>query len=369
MKILFLMDQMYLHGGAERIVSQKMNYLLNHYKYEIYLITTEQKSKKPVYEIDSKVNWIDLNINYHREISYFNPKNLLKTILHFWRLKNHIQRIKPNLIISISFSPEQYFLPFIHKKIPKIKEFHSSRFNYKAGSWLKEKLDTTFEKYQALVVLNETEKSYYTNKNIVVIPNFTEFNSNINQLPKKEKTVIAAGRIAAVKQFSELIRIWKIASANFPNWKLKIFGDGEENDIRDLKATIESLDLCDNAFILPSTLNIQKEMQKASIYAMSSATECFPMVLLEAQASALPIISYDCPNGPRHIISNNIDGFLIEPNNKEVFAAQLVKMMLDENSRITFGKSATNNVLKYSKEIVMQQWNDLITKNHYVSSR
>ena len=119
MKILFLTDQTYHHGGIERILSQKINYLIDFYKHDVYLITTEQKSKNPVYNLDNRLNFIDLSINYNREISYFHPKNLIKTITHFLKLNQKISSINPDLIVSVSTSPEQYFLPFIHKKIPK----------------------------------------------------------------------------------------------------------------------------------------------------------------------------------------------------------------------------------------------------------
>ena len=77
MKILFLTDQMHMHGGIERILSQKINYLIDFYKQDVYLITTEQKNQISVYDLDKSLIWKDLLINYNREISYFQPKNLL----------------------------------------------------------------------------------------------------------------------------------------------------------------------------------------------------------------------------------------------------------------------------------------------------
>jgi glycosyltransferase involved in cell wall biosynthesis len=356
MRILFLMDQMYLHGGGERMLSQKINYLIEYYNYEIYLLTSEQKNKKSVYNLNPKLIWKDLEINYHRKLSYFHPKNILKTVVHFNKLNNEIAILKPNCIVSVSFSPEQYFLPLLHKKIPKLKEFHSSRFMYNA-SFIRKKIDVVFEKYDALVVLNQTEKTYYKGKKIVVIPNFTDFNYNNETI--KEKTVIAAGRIAPVKQFDELIKIWKKLKLEFPDWKLKIFGDGEIDFVNNLKKMIIELDLSDNVFIFSSVNSIQYEMQKASIYAMTSSTECFPMVLLEAQACKLPIVSYDCPNGPRHIINDTIDGYLITQSDSNLFKNKLFELMKNCSLRIYLGENALRNVQNFSKNKVMSKWNDL----------
>ena len=126
MKVVFLMDQMYIHGGGEKILSLKMNALATNFDCEVYLCTTNQKKHKPVYNIDEKVYWKDLKINYITSISYFHPYNLFKSVQHFYKLKRVLKNIKPDVIISVSQSPEQFFLPFIYKEIPKIKEFHSS---------------------------------------------------------------------------------------------------------------------------------------------------------------------------------------------------------------------------------------------------
>lgn len=359
MKILYLTDQVYLHGGAERILSLKLNHFVEFYNYDVYLITTEQKNKKPVYFLNSKINLRDLGINYDREKSYFHPKNLIKSISHFIKLKKEIISINPDVIISLSYSPDQYFLPIIEKKIPKLKEFHTSRNNYKP-SFLRRTLDSIFTKYDALIVLNETEKSYYTNKNRIVIPNFTDFKPNPIKLNDREKTVIAAGRIAPVKQFDKLIEIWKGISPDFPDWKLKIFGDGDSDILKKIIQLIEEYNLTDTAFVLPSTSNIQQEMQKASLFALTSYEECFPMVLLEAQACSLPIVSFDCPNGPRYIVNNSSDGILVEKNNIEDFQKALKLLMSDDELRANFGDKAKSNIEKFSKEKVMKQWSDMV---------
>lgn len=359
MKILYLTDQVYLHGGAERILSLKLNHFIEVYNYNVYLITTEQKNNKSVYYLNSKIKSKDLAVNYYREISYFHPKNVIKSIQHFIKLKREIKRVNPDVIISLSYSPDQYFLPIIEKKIPKLKEFHTSRNNYKP-SFLRRTLDSIFTKYDALIVLNETEKSYYTNKNRIVIPNFTDFMPNPLKLVDREKTVIAAGRIAPVKQFDKLIEIWKGISVDFPEWKLKIFGDGDSAILKKINQLIEEYNLNDTVFVLPSTSNIQEEMQKASVFALTSYEECFPMVLLEAQACSLPVVSFDCPYGPRYIVNNNSDGILVEKNNIEDFQKALKLLMNDDELRINFGDKARSNNEKFSKEKVMKQWNDMI---------
>ena len=99
MKIVYYTDQTYLHGGIERVMATKVNYFINKPNYEIHIITSEQKENKPRYEINDKVKFHDLGINYHRKLSYFNPLNFIKIFKHFFLLRRKLKDIKPDFII------------------------------------------------------------------------------------------------------------------------------------------------------------------------------------------------------------------------------------------------------------------------------
>lgn len=367
MRIVYLMDQMYLHGGAEKIISLKLNSLSNESKYEVYLLTTEQKSKSPVYNISENINWIDLKINYNRSKSYFLPQNLLKSIKHYFSLKKEIKKIQPDVIISVSQSPDQFFLPFIEKSIPKIKEFHSSGFNLsKPISFfdkLKYKLFLLYEKYNALVVLNQDEKKYYPFSNLEVIPNFIlEKKNKINKSYQDRKNVIiAAGRIAEVKQFDHLIDSWKDLYFKFPNWEVHIYGEGDEFLKKKLEKKVKKNSI-KNLYFKGATLQLDEKMRDGAIYAMTSSTECFPMVLLEAMSNGLPVISYDCPNGPRNIITENEDGLLVEVNNIEAFSKGLEKLITDDKLRSNMSTEGLKNSNYFLNTVIIQDWKNLFYK-------
>ncbi len=370
MRILYCTNQLSTHGGIERILSQKINYLLQQKHYDVFLTTFEQSNLPDVYPLDSKLFRFDLDINYHSNQSYFHPKNLLKIVKHYFQMRRLIKKVQPDIIVSVSYTPEQFFLPFIERRIPKVKELHSSGVvvgisRDEAKKSLKSKLTSIFKKYNALVLLNKDEIPYFGGCNTIVIPNFTDFESDLPENVVREKTVIAAGRIAPVKQFHELVYIWKIVHEDFPDWKFKLYGDGDLKLIIELQNLIKSLHLESSFLLMPSISNLQQEMQKASLYAMTSATECFPMVLLEAQVSGLPIVSYNCPFGPRNIIANEFNGYLTLQNNREDFANSLSKLMYDENKRNYLGENARQSVMRFSKENVMAQWDDLFNQLVY----
>ena len=362
MKIMYLTDQFYLHGGIEKMLSLKINHWISDFRYDVILCTSQHGGNPFVYDLDSRCRHIDLGIDYNRNQSYFHPKNIKKSILHFNALRKLIRKEKPDVVISVNYTPEQFFLPFIEKQIPKIKEFHSSgvnvNFSNGFGGKMKRRLFMLFEKYSAQVVLNEDEKKYYPFSHLHVIPNFVEEDQTANSV-LREKTIIAAGRIAAVKQFDHLIKGWALIANNFPDWNVKIFGGGDNLLEAQLNALIQNENII-NVSLCGQTSHLKDELRKASIYAMTSSTECFPMVLLEAQNAGLPIVSYDCPNGPRNIMTHNIHGWLTPPNEIAIFASTLAQAMTDESARLRIETAARENVKRFSANTVMRKWDQLI---------
>lgn len=361
MKILYLNNQFYLHGGIEKILSDKINYFIQEFHYDVTLCTSEHKDNAYVYPLDEKINHVDLEINYDRSKSYFHPTNLKKSVTHYKRLKQLIKTLQPDVVISVNYTPEQYFLPFIEKHIPKVKEFHSSGVTLKAPigfvGKLKYQLFKLFGRYDCAVVLNASETAYYPFDNIAVIPNFIQL--PLQKEPcTKEKIIIAAGRIAAVKQFDHLIKAWHKIALQFPDWKVEIYGDGDEELSKALNNLIVDLQV-PNINLMGATRDLKHKMNTASVYAMISATECFPMVLLEAQAAQMAIVSYDCPNGPRHIVEDIVTGVLSPYNDIERFAATLEELLIDDNRRLRLGQQAAEQVKQFSAPEVMHVWNKL----------
>ena len=370
MKIVFIIDQVYLHGGIERVLSIKANYLASKEGNEVYIITTEQKEKKPCYTFDGRIIFKDLAINYNRRKSYFHPKNLKKLPKHISRTKSAIKEINPQVVVVCSHSVDTHFVPFIVKHIPKVKEFHYSKFiekDKRENPSLFKKFffkfaDHVESKYDKLVILNKDEANYYKTNNTVVIPNpLTFYPDTVSELSSNK--VITAGRIAAVKGYDILIDVWKEIVNIRKDWQLHIFGSGEERYVKMLQDKIDEASIQDNIKLMGSTDKIQEEMLQSSIFVMTSHNECFPLVLLEAQACGLPIVSFDCPYGPRNIIDNE-SGILVPAYDNDTFVNQLNELMNNRDNIHEMGKKARENAKKYQLDSVMDLWhkmfNDLI---------
>lgn len=367
MKIVFSTDQIYRHGGIEKVMATKANYFAEELGYDVVILCCEQRSNKPCYSLSDKIRLVDLGINYHRQKSYFAPDNLLKVPSHLYKLNQKLKELEPDVVIVCNFGFDHYAFPFFYKKAKKIKEFHSSRYfdevirdqnmtvlkklNYRFNDWIE-------SKYDHLVVLNKDEVPYYRSNNVVVIPNPINIPREVALLEKKQ--VVAAGRISPVKGFDKLVEAWKIVHSRAPEWELHIYGEDYVGTQKKLEMLIKENDLDQVIYFKGISSNMSQTLQEYSVYALSSVTECFPMVLLESIAVGLPIVSFDCPNGPRNIISVEEDGFLAKNQNVEDLAEKILFLVQNITLRKKFGANAKKNSSKFATAIVMQDWSNLL---------
>ena len=114
--------------------------------------------------------------------------------------------------------------------------------------------------------------------------------------------------------------------------------------------------------LCPATPHIQEHYLSSSIFTLTSAFEGFGLVLVEAESMGLPVVSYACPCGPRDIIRDGQDGFLVEPGDKETFAVRLRQLIEDEELRRQMGQAAKINSQRFALDNVMKQWEDLFAE-------
>ena len=313
----------------------------------------------------SKIKLIDLGINYNRSKSYFSKENLLKAKQHYTGQKKLLKELQPDIIISPNYNFDHYWLPFIKNKGKLIKERHSSRFfeanQRKDASCFRKfrfKLNDYIDKlYDKIVVLNPDEEHYVKSNNAIVIPNPVE--PSLLRADPSNTQVLAAGRISAVKGFDDLIEAWALVHQDFPDWQLHFYGQDYLNTQEKLEQLIKKHHLDPVVKFKGSVDHLTETMTEYSIYAMTSETECFPMVLLEALSVGLPVVTYDCPNGPRNIVTSQQDSFLVPYKNIPIFAQQLKVLMQSEDLRQHMSKKGIENVQRFSLEKVMQHWKDL----------
>lgn len=359
-KIFILIDQLHSHGGIEKLVAQKANYWSDVLGYEVKIISTEQEYQPFVYTLSEKVKFQDLAINYARGISFFHPKNLGKLFRNFIQIKKLVRQEQPDFIVVASHIPMTYLLPFIKTQAKIIKEFHYSKFNQ--ANTFKENIFNKIEgKYDYLVVLSEEEASFYKTKNTVVIPNPVEIPKiRINNITERENIAVAVLRFAPVKQIEKMIEIWEAFTQKHADWKLRIYGAKEGDYFEKIQKMIQQKKLDDKIVFEGKTNDVAVELNKSKLLLMTSQQECFPMVILEANACGVPVVSFDCPTGPRNIIHHQKNGVLVDENHNEEFVRILDYLASHHNEIERLSNAALENSKNYELQKVMNLWKSLI---------
>ena len=369
MKILYSIAGTYNSGGMERVLANKANWLVAH-GHEVIIVTTDQRGESPYFPLDARIKCYDLAINYEEN----NGKSFLNKLIHYpfkqWKHKKRLtallKELRPDIVISM-FCNDASFIPSIKDGSKKVLEIHFSRFKrlqygrkglWRLADWWRYKADAkVVSRFDKFVVLTHEDKEYWGNlRNMCVIPNARTF--EVNQPATLEaKKVVAVGRLNHQKGFDRLIDAWSIVDNVVSGWKLQIVGDGELRE--QLQNNIRELGLSNQINIGSAEKDMMSVYKDASILAMSSRYEGLPMVLLEAQAAGLPIVSFDCKCGPKDVIENGVDGFLVEDGDIEQLAQKLVVLMQDANLRKQMGSAAYAHSDRYSEERIMKQWTDL----------
>ncbi|WP_432053275.1 glycosyltransferase family 4 protein [Streptomyces xiamenensis] len=159
------------------------------------------------------------------------------------------------------------------------------------------------------------------------------------------RVVIAAGRLHKVKRYDRLIESWALLAGRFPDWQLRIYGHGPERDR--LRQRIDELALNDQVFLMGPATPLEAEWVKGSIAVMTSEFESFGMTIVEAMRCGLPVVSTDCPNGPREIIEDGGDGLLVPVGDPRALAAGLERLMADAALRQRMGRQALGNAARF----------------------
>lgn len=356
MKLLYIVPNINNEGGVARVLSVKTNYLIERLGYEVHILTQNEGFSPLFYSFNSTIFYHDLLLKG----SFFQFFNSFSK-----GLKSKIKTIQPDVIIVSDNGLKAYLIPFIlNTNTPIIFECHSSKYieeikptqyftSTKIKILFKELAAKRFAKFVALST--ESLKEWNV-KNGVVIPNPLWFEpTTFSDL--KSKKVIAVGRHTYEKGLDRMLQIWKKVVAKYPNWKLEIYGKSTENG--NLRLLAEDLNILNNFIFYEPVQNINEKYLDASFYLMTSRFEGFGMVLIEAMASGLPCIAYDCPCGPRGIISQNEDGFLIENGNESDFVKAIETLIENTTLRREMGKNAKLASEKYHIDAIMETWNQL----------
>lgn len=374
--ITILIHNLYFFGGTTRAVTNIAN-LLSDEGYKVKVVSVFRGKQEPFFQLNEAVE-VDCLIDYtrHNKYRFF---HLCMNIFHrFFPLFTKPKELHPDEPGISQFSR------FIEKKIIRaIKNvdsdvFISTRASYNllaavhAPKQVKciaqehmvftehsESMQKAIRKYYAnfdfVTTLTKADAQYYRSflpsDKVVVLPNMLPKEFRDTFIQEKEKRIISAGRFEVEKGFDLLIEAVSIIKDRLIGWEIVIFGDGTEKDNLQKKITENQLDQL--IIIQPTTKNLQKEMQRAEIFALPSRFEGFGMVIVEAMACEATVVAFDCPFGPKEIITNRVNGLLVEEGNPVALGNALLELTNNNKLRVKLRRNGLNLVSDYSPEKIL----------------
>ena len=361
MKIAYCIHSFHRIGGKERILCYKANWLADKMGYEVYIITSNQKGRKPFFELSPNVRCMDIGVN-----DIFFKRRYLKA------LNSLLNGIRPDISISLC-GPEIFVLDRCDDGSRKFAEFHfmHDKFHMEYGSRLYARFRTKrlFSKmleYERVVVLSKYDLDWFRKlaesrgmnpEKIQQIYNPTTISSG-QVSPLDAKRFLCVGSLRPEKDFSNAVRIWKKVILKHPDWILDIYGDGPE--LSRLSALIIAEHLEESVFLRGKSQNPSKEYPKASGLLMTSRYEGLPLVAIEAMCFGLPIVAFNCPGGLPELVDSGSNGFLTAPGDIDNAAAKVCALIEDASLRHEFARYSLKRIGELNPESIMRQWDGLL---------
>lgn len=365
MHILYNIAGFYRPAGMERVLADKANWLAAH-GHSVTIVTTEQKGRSDAFRLDSRIKKVDLGIGYEDN----NGGSLWDKLVHYpgkqrrhlKALKQLLAELRPDITVSM-FCNEVNLIPRLQDGSRKVLEVHFSRFKRlqygRKGLWAlvdryRSRQDARLaQRYQRFVVLTQTDaRNWSPLENLRVIYNPVHFQPE-KPAALDSKTVIAVGRYTHQKGLERLISAW----ARVPRkegWTLRLVGDGEDRQM--LEQQINELGVGDSVILGRSEQDMAAVYANASFLVLSSRYEGLPMALIESQAFGVPSIAFDCPCGPREIITDGQDGLLVPEGDVTGLAKSISTLIVDEKLRKQMGRAAFQSAGRWSIDKIMPQW-------------
>lgn len=364
------------HGGIEKQTITFANELCK--KYNVTIVSTYSMKKEPAYEVNKniKIKYL-MDDKPNREefklaIKSKNPFKIIKEAVKaikilYLKKKLMIKEIKSlhtDFILSTRIEYAEMLSKYANKGVTTITQEHLHDDSKKYVN----KVKKSFKNLDYLVVLAPGSKENYSkwledNKKtkIIEIPNIlASIPDNSSNL--SGNNIISVGRLHPVKDFNTLILVFEKVIKKIPSTTLTIVGGGDEYD--NLQQLVKDLNLENNITItgMLDKEQVEEKMINSDLYVMTSLTECFPMVLLEASSCGLPLIAFDVPVGPKAIIKDRINGYLIENRKIEEMSNKIIELLNNREELKALGRTSKEMSKNYLPDIIMNKWDIIFEK-------
>ncbi|MEU0740953.1 glycosyltransferase family 4 protein [Streptomyces sp. NPDC006134] len=374
MKLTYLIYNAFGVGGTVRTIFNQANAMVER-GHDVEIATMLRYHEEPPFPLDPRVKVTALVDN--RSGSYVDwdryegpedtswhdrfPAGLSKNADSRRRIGamiRFVRALEDRIVVGTRPTINLIIAEFADPSLVRVVQEHAGLSTHK-GEW-REAIDAAYVKMDAIVCLTEADRAVYAESfpevRVERIPNALH-SLEVPRSDLSRPLVVSAGRLDGNKGVDKLIEAFGRVVEAHPDWTLRIHGDGPE--LEALRKAIRARHLYNHVFLMGATRNLDEELAKGSVFAMSSKSEGFGMVLLEAMNCGLPVVSFNCPVGPRELVTDGVDGFLVRELDVEALASGIIRLIEDEELRRSFSRAALKKAAAYGPDIVTTSWEHL----------
>jgi len=382
-RVAFVVTDVSYGGGIARTVINLANHLaLDH---DVEIISLLRYRDRPFFRIDPGVRltclvdrpalcespqrgvlpW--LRARLLRRASWLvppqDPESYAYSLWLDLKLLRRLHSLEPGVLVTSRLPFSVIAARFARAGVRTVGQEHMTFSRH--GPALRRQLHAHFRKLAAVTVLTSGDEADYREAlagsatQVVRIPNAVPEQPPV-RADLAGKRVIAMGRYTWQKGFDLLIDTFRQVVAVHPDWQLRLFGHGPGRAL--LRQRIREAGLHNHVLLMGRTDHPADEMAQAAIFVLSSRYEGFGMVLIEALAVGLPVVSFDCPRGPSDIITPGVDGMLVPPQDVDALAAAIIDLIENPAKRRSYSDAALHTATRYDIEVVGKAWRQLISE-------
>jgi glycosyltransferase involved in cell wall biosynthesis len=376
-KVHILLVSAWGMGGTIRAAINLAGYLAD--QHEVEIISTYRRREEPYVPLDPRVKAVALDDERTGKVPWhlrparallsglpsvlYHPKDFRFHNPSLWTDVQLVRRLRGRRGVVIASRPGHNML-IADLAFPGLVKVGLEQMNYGShAKSLRKAMARKYPKLDGLAVLTEQDRETYREVLDGSVPMFRIPNTvQAIEPPRADlgaKRILAAGRMTPQKGFDYLVEAFAPVARSHPDWNLKICGSNGVHRPK-IEALVAEAGLQDRVDLAGPTGDLAGEMERASIYVLSSRFEGFPLVLIEAMAKGMAVVAFDCPTGPRDIVRDHENGLLIPHKDIAALSAGIAEMIEDEELRRRCGAAAVDAARDYTMAAIGPRWDAML---------
>lgn len=354
-RICFFSGDITRSGGTERVAVQLANALWEDGTYDILFVSLTEQQEKPFYPLNEKIE------RYHLSEKWINPG--IGYIPLVGKLKKFIKQKKIDIIIDIDMVLDVLSLPATKKLNTKVISWEHFTTDFELSVlYRKLILKYSVKRSDYVIVLTDGDLEEYKTRlgrktAISRIYNPITYKYQKEEAGERGNIILTVGRLVPEKGPEYIKKVALKILNKYPTWQWIILGDGPERD--NLEQFVLQNNLQNRLILKGNVKNVDDYLRQASIFAVTSKLEGLGLNMLEAREMKVPCVAFNVKMGPRELIHDGNDGYLVKPFDCDEMARKIEELINDPNLRERFAENAFLCMEEFKINRIVQQWKDV----------